>query len=173
MMKLWNDFKSFAFKGNVLDMAVGVIVGGAFGKIVSSLVADVVTPCISLLTNGQNFSELFFVLSNPQNAPVPNTVAAAQEAGMTTLNYGLFLQNTIDFFLIAASIFLFVRLLTGRRRHKEEQKKLQEETAAAQAAPTTKICPYCCSEIALQAVRCPHCTSVLDAEETTQAAAAE
>lgn len=161
-MKIWNDFKAFAFKGNVLDMAVGVIVGGAFGKIVSSLVADLITPCISLLTKGQNFSDLFLVLSNPDNVEVPATVAAAKELGITTLNYGMFLQNTIDFFLIAISIFLFIRLITGRKRHMEEKAKLAAAEASAHAAPTTKLCPFCCSEIAIQASRCPHCTSVLE-----------
>ena len=132
---MWNDFKKFAFKGNVIDMAVGVIVGGAFGKIVTSLVNDLITPLISLLTGGANFSELFVILNaNGADTAAIKTIEAAKEAGFATLNYGNFIQTIIDFFIIAVSIFLFVTIIQ-RMREKLEAKKKAEEEAAKAAAP--------------------------------------
>ena len=145
---MWEKFKKFAFKGNVIDMAVGVVVGGAFSKIVTSLVNDLITPLISLITGGANFSELFVIL-NASKAPegldlsTINTIAAAKEAGLATLNYGNFIQTIIDFFIIALSIFMFVSLIQKSRELAEAKKKAEEEAAAAAKAaeppkPTTE-----------------------------------
>ena len=145
---MFKKFKDFAFKGNVIDMAVGVVIGGAFGKIVTSLVNDLITPFISLLTGGANFSELFVIL-NKANAPegvdveAIKTIADAQAAGLATLNYGNFIQTVIDFFIIAISIFLFVTLIQKGRDKLEAKKKAEEAAAAAAKAaeppkPTTE-----------------------------------
>ncbi len=132
---MWEKFKKFAFKGNVVDMAVGVVIGGAFGKIVTSLVNDLITPLISLLTGGANFSELFVIL-NAKGADTAaiKTIEAAKEAGFATLNYGNFIQTVIDFFIIALSIFMFVSLIQKARDISEAKKKAEEEAAKA-AAP--------------------------------------
>ncbi len=131
---MWEKFKKFAFKGNVIDMAVGVVVGGAFGKIVTSLVNDLITPLISLLTGGANFSELFVIL-NAKGADTAaiKTIEAAKEAGFATLNYGNFIQTVIDFFIIALSIFMFVSLIQKARDISEAKKKEEEEAAKAEA----------------------------------------
>ena len=141
---MWEKFKKFAFKGNVIDMAVGVVVGGAFGKIVTSLVNDLITPLISLLTGGANFSELFVIL-NAKGADTAaiKTIEAAKEAGFATLNYGNFIQTVIDFFIIALSIFMFVSLIQKARDISEAKKKAEEEAAKAEAPaeppkPTTE-----------------------------------
>ncbi len=141
---MFNKFKQFAFKGNVVDMAVGVVVGGAFGKIVTSLVNDLITPLISLATGGANFSELFVIL-NAKGADTAaiKTIEAAKEAGFATLNYGNFIQTVIDFFIIALSIFMFVTLIQKGREKIEAKKKQEEAEAAEQAAaeppkPTTE-----------------------------------
>lgn len=132
---MWEKFKKFAFKGNVIDMAVGVVVGGAFGKIVTSLVNDLITPLISLATGGANFSELFVIL-NAKGADTAaiKTIEAAKEAGFATLNYGNFIQTVIDFFIIALSIFMFVSLIQKAKDISEAKKKAEEEAAKA-AAP--------------------------------------
>ena len=132
---MWEKFKKFAFKGNVIDMAVGVVVGGAFSKIVTSLVNDLITPLISLVTGGANFSELFVIL-NAKGADTAaiKTIEAAKEAGFATLNYGNFIQTVIDFFIIALSIFMFVSLIQKAREVSEAKKKAEEEAAKA-AAP--------------------------------------
>ena len=140
---MWNKFKQFAFKGNVVDMAVGVVVGGAFGKIVTSLVNDLITPLISLATGGANFSELFVILNaNGADTTAIKTIEAAKELGYATLNYGNFIQTVIDFFIIALSIFMFVSLIQKGREKIEEKKKQEEAEAAAEAAeppkPTTE-----------------------------------
>ena len=135
---MWKDFKKFAFKGNVIDMAVGVVVGGAFSKIVTSLVNDIITPVISLITGGANFSELFVLLNVPEGTDVSaiKTIEAAKEAGLATLNYGSFIQAIIDFFIIALSIFMFVRIIQkGREKLEALEKKKAEEVPAAPAAP--------------------------------------
>ncbi len=143
---LWKDFRSFALKGNVIDLAVGVIIGAAFGKIVSSLVADIFMPLIGLLTGGINVSGAFVALDGVKYA----SLAAAAEVGAPTLNYGAFLQSVIDFLLVAICIFLFVRLLS-----KLNKPAKQEEPAPA------PVCPFCKMEVATEATRCPHCTSQL------------
>ncbi len=135
---MWEKFKKFAFKGNVVDMAVGVVVGGAFGKIVTSLVNDLITPLISLATGGANFSELFVIL-NAKGADTAaiKTIEAAKEAGFATLNYGNFIQTVIDFFIIALSIFMFVSLIQKARDISEAKKKAEEEAAPAEPPKPT------------------------------------
>jgi large conductance mechanosensitive channel len=140
------EFKEFAMRGNVIDLAIGVIIGGAFGKIVSSFVADVIMPLIGLLLGGVDFTNLFVNLGAEKYA----TLAAAQEAGAPTLNYGIFINAIVDFLIVAFVIFLVVKGIN----------KMQKPAPAA--APTTKKCPYCFTEIAIEAKRCPNCTSQLD-----------
>ena len=140
------EFKEFAIRGSVIDMAVGVVIGGAFGKIVNSLVTDVIMPPIGLLLANVDFSNLFINLSEK---PI-HSLAEAKAAGVPTINYGLFLNAVIDFVIIAFVIFLFVREINVLRRH-----------ATAPAETTTKSCPYCLSTIPLRAIRCPQCTSDL------------
>ena len=137
------EFKAFAMRGNVLDMAIGIIIGAAFGKVVSSFVADVLMPPIGLLLGGLDFSSLFISLSG-QAFP---TVAAAKAAGAPTINYGIFISTVLDFIIVAFVIFLLIRQVN--RMKKPE----------APAAPTTKDCPYCLSKIPIKAARCAHCTS--------------
>jgi len=143
---MWKEFKEFAFKGNVIDMAVGVMIGGAFGKIVTSVVNDLFTPILSLITGQLNFENLFWAMDGGTYA----TVEAAKEAGAATLNYGLFLSTVLDFLLMAFCVFLFVKFINRMRRHKEEP--------AAPEAPKP-VCPFCRTEIDPEATRCPHCTS--------------
>jgi large conductance mechanosensitive channel len=137
------EFKEFAMKGTVLDMAIGVIIGGAFGKIVSSLVSDVLMPPLGLLMGKVDFSSLFINLSG---TPQPS-LTAAKAAGAPTINYGVFLQATFDFIIIAFVIFLFVKQVN----------RLKQPAPAA--APTTKDCPHCLSAIPIKATKCAHCTS--------------
>jgi len=141
------EFKEFAMRGNVLDMAVGIIIGGAFGKIVSSFVGDVLMPPIGLLLGGVDFTNLFVSLGGGEYA----TLAAAEEAGAPVLKYGLFLNTVIDFLIVAFAIFLMIRAINSLQR------------PAPEAAPTTKECPQCVSAIPIKATRCPHCTSQLAA----------
>ena len=141
------EFKEFAMRGNVLDMAIGIIIGAAFGKIVTSLVSDVIMPPIGLLLGKLDFSNLYINLSGQPYA----SLAAAKAAGASTINYGLFINTVIDFIIVAFVIFLLIRQVNKLRR--------QPEVAAA--VPTTKECPYCLSVIPIKAVRCPHCTSEL------------
>ena len=144
MKTLLKEFNDFAVKGNVVDMAVGVIVGGAFGKIVTSLVNDVIMPLVGVLTGGIDFSNLFLPLDGNTYA----TLAEAEAAGAAVLKYGSFLSQVIVSFVI----FIFVKKIMTLGRKKE---------APVEEAPKTKVCPYCKSEIAIDATRCPHCTSEL------------
>lgn len=143
---MFKEFKAFAMKGNVIDLAVGVIIGGAFGKIVTSLVNDIIMPLVGLLLGRLDFTNLFIVLGNGSF----KTLEQAREAGVPTLNYGLFINNVIDFLIIAFSIFIVVRQINRITRKKEETVK------------NTKACRYCFSEIHIDASRCPHCTSILE-----------
>jgi large conductance mechanosensitive channel len=145
---MFKEFKTFAMRGNVLDLAVGVIIGAAFGKIVTSFVSDVLMPPIGLLLGKVDFSNLFVDLSGQHHA----TMAEAKAAGAATLNYGLFINNIIDFLLVAFAVFLLVRQVN----------RFNKEPEAAPAAPTTKDCPFCLSAIPLKATRCPNCTSQLE-----------
>ena len=146
MKQFFKDFKEFALQGNVLNLAIGVVIGGAFGKIVSSFVNDIITPLLGLVTGGVNFSSLFYNLSS---TPV-GSLAKAQEAGIPVLAYGMFIQNVIDFLISAFAIFIVLRAMM-------RFKKKEEETPAK----PVRLCPYCKSEIADDATRCPHCTSEL------------
>ena len=148
-MKLLDEFKKFALRGNVLDMAIGVILGAAFGKIITSLVTDVLMPPIGLLLGKVDFSALFINLSGKSYA----TLAEAKAASAATLNYGLFINAVIDFVIVAFVVFLLVKQFN---RLMERTKK-----AEAPAEPTTRDCPYCLNSIPLKATRCAHCTSEL------------
>jgi len=141
------EFKEFAMRGNVLDMAIGIILGTAFGKIVSSMVQDVLMPPIGLLLGKVDFSSLFINLSGQ---PV-DSLDAAQKAGLATLRYGMFVNNLINFIIVAWVIFLFVKGINQLLR--------KPEPKPSPAAPTSKDCPYCLSAIPLKATRCAHCTS--------------
>jgi len=140
------EFKEFALKGNIIDMSVGVIIGGAFSKIINSIVTDIVMPLISLATGKIDFTNLFIAL----NGEHYNTLAEAQAAGVSTLNYGLFLTTVLNFLIVAISIFFFVRQISKIGDKIRKPKK---------QAKTTKSCPACFSEINIKATRCPHCTS--------------
>lgn len=146
-----NEFKKFAMRGNVVDMAVGIIIGGAFGTIVKSLVDDVLMPPIGLLLGGVDFSDLFVVLRDVTDSGPYATLAEAQAAGAVSINYGVFINAVISFLIVAFAVFMLVRGVN--RLHRQEE--------PAPAAPTTKECPECCSSIPLKARRCPSCTSTL------------
>ncbi len=148
------EFKEFIMRGNVMDLAVAVIVGGAFQKIITSLTNDIIMPLVTLVTGGIDFNNWFLALDGSSYA----TLAEAQAAGAATFNYGAFLTVVLNFLILAAIIFAMVKGMNAL----EEKTRRKEETEPE--APTTKICPYCLSEIALEAVRCPHCTSELDKE---------
>lgn len=153
-MGLLDEFKAFAVKGNVLDLAVGVVIGGAFGTIVKSLVDDVLMPPIGLLVGNVDFSNLFVVLKDGAKQAGPYlSLSAAKNAGAVTLNLGLFINALVSFIIVAFAVFM---LLKGVSRLK------REEAATTEAAPASKTCPHCMSEVHLQASRCPHCTSPLD-----------
>lgn len=139
------EFKEFAMRGNVLDMAVGIIIGGAFGKIVTSFVSDILMPPLGLLLGKMDFSNLFLNLSGGAYTKL----AEAKAAGAPTLNYGIFFNTLIDFLIVAFAIFLLIRQVN----------RLKREPAPAPAAPSTRDCPYCCSPVPLKATRCPACTS--------------
>ncbi len=144
---MWKEFKEFIMKGSVMDLAIGVIIGGAFGKIVSSLVDDVIMPPIGLLFGDVNFSNLFINLGKTRYA----TLAEAQAAGAPSLNYGLFINNIIYFLIIALIIFLMVKALNRLTKKVETP-----------AEPDTRECPHCLSVIPKKADRCPHCTSQIE-----------
>lgn len=147
------EFKEFAMRGNVVDMAVGIVIGAAFGGIIKSLVADVLMPPIGLLLGGVDFSNLFIVIKEGSTVGPFATVAAANEAGAVTLNYGLFLNTIVSFLIIAFAIFFVVRGLN----------RLKKEEEAPPAEPTTRECPLCLSTIPIKATRCGHCTSEVKA----------
>lgn len=147
------EFKELAVKGNVVDMAVGIILGGAFGTIATTLVNHVLMPPIGLLLGGVDFSNLFVVVKAGA-APGPYaTLAAAQEAGAVTIDYGVFLNSVTSFLIVALAVFFLVRAIN----------RLKREEAAPAPAPTTKDCPHCATAIPLAAKRCPNCTSQLAA----------
>ncbi len=143
---MFKEFKKFAMRGNVIDLAIGVIIGSAFGKIVTSFVNDILMPPIGLLLGKVDFSNMYVNLSGGQY----NSLAQAQEAGSVTINYGMFINTVIDFFIIAFVVFLLVKQIN----------KL-EKPVEAPSQPTAKECPYCFSSIPIQATRCPACTSQL------------
>jgi len=144
---MWKEFKEFALRGSVLDLAIGIIIGAAFGKIITSFVTDILMPPIGLVLGRVDFANLFISLSGTPYA----TLADAQAAGAATINYGIFINTVLDFIIVAFVIFLLIRQI-NRMKRKE---------AATPAAPTTKECPYCFSTIPIKATRCPNCTSEL------------
>ena len=147
---MWKEFRAFLARGNVIDLAVAVVIGGAFGAIVKSFVDDVIMPPIGLLTGRIDFKDQFLVLRDGAATAGPYlTLADAKAAGAVTLNYGAFINNVITFLIVAAAIFVIVRAVNRLYRQ------------PAPATPETKPCPYCTMTVSLQATRCPHCTSEL------------
>jgi large conductance mechanosensitive channel len=147
------EFKEFAMKGNVVDMAVGIIIGAAFGTIVKSLVADVIMPPIGLMLGNVDFANLFAVVQEGTTAGPYATLADAKEAGAVTINYGVFFNEIISFVIVAFAVFLLIKNINRLKREEEEPA----------AEPTTKECPHCVSTISIKANRCPNCTSQLEA----------
>jgi large conductance mechanosensitive channel len=139
------EFKDFIMRGNVLDLAVAVIIGGAFGKVISSLVTDILMPPLGLILGKVDFNNLYINMSDTPYA----SLAEAQAAGAPTLTYGVFINTIINFLIVAAAIFLIIKLAN----------RLQRLKPAEKPAPTTKECPYCISNIPIKATRCPNCTS--------------
>ena len=148
------EFKEFAMRGNVIDMAIGIIIGGAFGPIVGSMVNDVLMPPIGLAMGGVDFSNLFVLIKEGSKAAAPYaSLAAAKEAGAVTLNFGLFINTIINFIIVAFAIFIMVKAIN----------KMKREQPAPAAAPTTKECPSCLMTIPIKATKCGHCTSDIKA----------
>ncbi len=145
---MWKDFKEFALRGNMIDLAIGIIIGAAFSGVVGSLVKDVIMPPVGMLLGKVDFTNLFISLDGSSY----KSLADAQAAGAATLNYGVFINTLINFFIVALVIFFIVRLVNQARR----------PVPAPVAAPTTKSCPYCSMTIPLTAKRCPECTTVLE-----------
>lgn len=148
---MFKEFKDFAMRGNVIDLAIGVVIGAAFGAIVKSLVDDILMPVLGLLLGNADFGNLFVVLKEGSLPKPYDTLALAQEAGAVTLNYGLFINTIVSFIIVAFAIFLLIRSIN----------RLQQEEQAPPAEPIVKECPFCFSEIPIQATRCPNCTSEL------------
>ena len=148
---MWKEFKEFAVRGNVVDMAVGIIIGGAFGTIVSSLVNDIIMPPIGLLLGEVDFANLYILLKMGDPIGPYATLADAQEAGAVTMSYGLFVNSLISFFIVALAVFFLVRAINRLKRQEE----------APPEEPTTKDCPYCLSSIPIQASKCAYCGSDL------------
>jgi large conductance mechanosensitive channel len=148
---MFKEFKEFAVKGNAVDMAVGLIIGAAFGSIITSLVKDLIMPPISLLTGGLDFSNKFVVLRDAPNGGVFQTAADAAKAGAITWNYGNFVSFVVNFLIVANSVFMLVRALNKMKRPKP-----------GASAPVSKECPFCSMTIPIKATRCPHCTSEMD-----------
>lgn len=152
-MSILKDFQAFVMRGNVVDMAVGIVIGAAFGAIVKSLVDDVIMPPVGLALGNVDFSNLFVVLKDGAKSAAPYaTIAQAHAAGAVTLNYGQFINTVITFIIIAIAMFIVIKVMMGT------QSRLLKPAAAA---PTTKECPQCCSTINIKAKRCPNCTSEL------------
>lgn len=146
---MWEDFKKFVARGNMFDLAVGIVIGAAFSTVVSSFVNDLLMPPIGMLTGGIDFSNLYFNLSGEEFA----SLAAAQEAGAATINYGVFVNNLISFLIVGFALFLLVK----------QYQKLQQAEAEAPPPPTEKECPHCRMSVPVAATKCGHCTSALEA----------
>ena len=152
-------------RGNVMDMAVGIIIGAAFGKIVDSLVKDIIMPPLGWLMGKVDFANKYWILPvNDHQGPYPS-LDAAQKAGAVTVNWGLFVNAIISFLIVAFAVFLLIKAMNTLQSKLEAKEKKE----AAAAAPTTKVCPFCCTEVPLAATKCPHCTSVLAKASATPA----
>lgn len=149
---MFKEFKEFVMRGNVVDMAVGIIIGGAFGTIIKSLVTDVLMPPVGLLLGGVDFNDLFLTLKDGSPAGPYLTLVSAQEAGAVTIGYGLFINAVISFLIVALAVFILIRNINRLKR--EEEVSLEE--------PVTKECPFCISSVPIKATRCPFCTSELN-----------
>ncbi len=149
---MWKEFREFVLRGNVLDMAVGIIIGAAFGTIVKSLVDDIIMPPIGLLLGGVDFASLFILLRAGSPAPPYASLADARSAGAVTINYGVFINSVISFLIVALVVYLLIRYFNRMRREEE----------APPAEPTTKECPHCLSTVPIKAIRCAYCTSQLE-----------
>lgn len=147
------EFKEFAVKGSVIDMAVGIIIGAAFTSVVQSLVKDVLTPPLGLLMGGVDFSHFFVILKEGSTPPPYATINAAQEAGAVTLNYGVFFNTLLSFLIVAFAVFVLIRYINKLKRPKEKPEPV---------TPSVKKCNYCFSDIPVEATRCPNCTSELN-----------
>ena len=147
-MSMIKEFREFAMRGSVVDMAVGIIIGAAFGTIVTSLVSDIIMPPIGLLLGNVHFSNLFAVLKDGAQAGPYASLAEAGKAGAVTINYGVFVNSVISFLIVALAVFMLVRGINQLKRKEE-------------AAPATKDCPHCLSKVAIKATRCAFCTSEL------------
>ncbi len=149
---MFKEFKDFALRGNVLDMAIGVVIGAAFGTITKSLVKDIIMPPIGLMLGGVDFENLYTILKVGVPAAPYASLADAQAAGAVTINYGIFINAVVSFLIVAFVMFLLVKGMNKLQREEEE---------APASEPTTKECSYCCTTIPIGATRCPHCTSDL------------
>jgi large conductance mechanosensitive channel len=148
---MFKEFREFAMKGNMIDMAVGIIIGGAFGSVVNALVSQIMMPPLGLLIGGIDFSNLFILLREGTKNPGPySSLADAHAAGAVTIGYGLFLNALISFLIMAFAVFLLVKAINTLRR---------EKPTTPPQAPATKECPYCCTTVPVKAARCPACTS--------------
>lgn len=156
-MEIFKEFREFAVKGNVIDLAVGVIIGAAFGKIVTSLVEDVIMPPISLAIGRVNFSNLYLVLPGQTDSMAkvkgPETLASLKEAGVAVFAYGNLINQIVQFLIVAFSVFLMVKMINRAKN------QFENPPEAAPSAPTTKPCPYCLSDVPIKATRCKFCTS--------------
>lgn len=159
---MWKEFKAFALKGNVIDLAVGVIIGGAFGKIVTSMVNDLIMPLIGLMTGGKNFNNMFLLLRKAPEGKVVNTLEEAKALNLSTLNYGAFLSQVLDFVIIAFVIFMVIKMMTKLTDVTTKKLKLKKGEVAPVVIQTAKECKFCKTTIHIDAIRCPNCTSKLD-----------
>jgi large conductance mechanosensitive channel len=147
---VFKEFKEFAMRGNVIDMAIGIIIGGAFGPIVGSMVSDILMPPIGMALGNVDFTNLFILIKQGSKAVAPYaSLADAKAAGAVTINYGLFINSVVSFVIVVFCVFLLVKTMN----------RLKREEAVPPAEPTTRDCPFCFSSIAIKASRCPHCTS--------------
>jgi len=160
------EFKKFALRGNVIDLAVGFVIGASFSTIVKSLVDDIIMPPIGLLLGGVDFSNLFILLKPGDPSAPYVSLADAKTAGAVTINYGMFINSIINFVIVAAALFLLIRAINRLTQLREKP-----AAAPAPAQPTTKECPYCLSVIPIKAIRCPQCTSTLPTQADAPAAA--
>ncbi|MHB1453089.1 MAG: large conductance mechanosensitive channel protein MscL [Saccharofermentanales bacterium] len=158
---MFKEFKAFALKGNVIDLAVGVIIGAAFGKIVSSMVNDLIMPLIGLLTGAKNFGNLFLMLKKAPAGTVITTIEDAKALNIPTLNYGVFISNVVDFVIVAFVIFMMIKMIS-KLKEAADKRLLKKNGTPEVPAPTTKTCPFCRTTIDIEATKCPACTSVLD-----------